>query len=99
MNKIYARQGDVLLSKIDELPNGLTKSKTNIVVYGESSGHSHRLVGGDIFTKGTDMYLVLKRVGELIHEEHGTIKLGRGIYAVKRQREYLASDMTRVAFD
>lgn len=100
MNKLYARQGDVgILSPIITLPEGAKKLKTNVVVYGESTGHSHQLVGGDIFRKDDVMYLVLEKGGKLVHQEHETITLESGIYPVIRQREYLSKDMTKVVVD
>lgn len=48
MPKMY-RQGDVLLVKVEELPKKARKSKTDIVLRGEATGHAHRLVDGTIY--------------------------------------------------
>lgn len=38
------RQGDVLISKINKLPQNLKRVKNNTLAYGEISGHHHTLV-------------------------------------------------------
>ena len=43
MNKFY-RHGDLLLKKIDKLPEGAKKIKTNILAEGEFTGHKHELL-------------------------------------------------------
>lgn len=99
MNNDQYRQGDVFFIKIDKLPIGVKKAKSTVLVYGESSGHSHRLVAGDVFKKGNEMFLVLNKASDVVHEEHKSIRLPKGLYAVVRQREYLSSDMTRIVID
>ena len=100
MNKVKARQGDVLIYlPIEKLPDGAKKLQTKVIVYGEATGHHHSLIGGDIFEKDGLMYLVMAKLGEIVHQEHDTIKLGAGIYPVKRQRRYVSSDMTALVID
>ena len=88
MKNMY-RQGDILLTRIDVLPENLTEIKGDVIVYGTATGHAHKLVDGTIFSdeKG-NLYLTTKKDGKVIHEEHDTIELGKGFWAVKRQREY-----------
>ncbi len=91
------RQGDVLLKRIESLPKGLIKQKSLILVYGEATGHSHRLKAGQVLTdKDGLMFLKLAKATELVHEEHGTIKLPKGFYAVIRQREYTPEEIRTV---
>ena len=94
------RQGDLLFKKIYELPKGLKNVFGGVILRGESTGHSHRLVGGDVFSdkKGL-LYLIVKEGGKIVHEEHTTIKLPKGLYAVIRQREYMSKDMVRIVVD
>lgn len=83
------RQGDVLFTEIESLPKGLKKLKTDVIVWGEATGHAHRLVGGDVFSDANGMlFLDVKKSGKVVHEEHNTIPLKKGRYAVVRQREY-----------
>ena len=94
------RQGDLIFQKIDKLPKGLKKVPSRVIVRGEATNHSHRLVGGDVFT-GKDglLYLVLEKAGRVLHQEHSPIKLSKGLWAVKRQREYQSKDMVRLFQD
>lgn len=87
------RHGDVLIGSIDEIPNEAQKRQDNVTLaYGESTGHSHRIE--DPTTAETYLYdgllylRVIAPVARLIHEEHKTIELPKGIYRVWQQREY-----------
>lgn len=93
------RQGDVLITLMDTLPIKAKRLKTKTIVYGEATGHHHDLVGGDIFEKDGLLYLTLASQGSVTHQEHDTIELEPGVYAVTRQREYLAADMTKLVID
>jgi hypothetical protein len=48
MESVMYRQGDVLFTKIEKAPEGLTQRKTQIIVEGEATGHHHSLVDGRI---------------------------------------------------
>jgi len=94
------RQGDLLIRKIEKLPEGLKIDPTNIIVFGEATGHAHRLNGGSVVkSKEGLIYLDIKNKAEISHEEHKTINLEAGKYAVVRQREYLMEDMERLVVD
>lgn len=95
----HFRQGDILISQIDSLPEGAEKQESTIILRGEATGHHHSLVGGDIFTKDGSLFLVVPDSAQVVHQEHDTIPLSKGFYAVGRQREYLSQDMTRVVID
>ena len=89
------RQGDVLLIKVKELPpkKKRRKSKTDVVVRGEATGHAHRIVNGTIYRRwerfSRPARFIKANVGaKLVHEEHGEIELPEGIYQIVRQREY-----------
>lgn len=94
------RQGDLIIKSVKELPKGLKKVRDGIILKGESTGHSHRLIGGDVFS-GKDglIYLMLAKNGSVRHEEHKPINLKAGKYVVIRQREYMAKDMVRLVVD
>ena len=94
------RQGDILLQTRQEIPKGFKKSKDNILVYGESTGHKHVLQGGDVYRDiNNAMFLNIKDKALLVHEEHKPLSLSAGKYAVIRQREYVSSDMTKIVVD
>jgi hypothetical protein len=89
MDELIYRQGDVLLRKVADLPDGFKKAKSNIVAEGEATGHNHRLEGGDVMVKGREMmvWVVGPDPAELVHEEHAAIGIEPGVYEVIRQRE------------
>jgi len=101
MNKIY-RQGDVLLRKIDKLPEGLTE-KNKVLALGEVTGHRHRFLEQQelkevkrpeentiVFTNedGKQFVQVISQEAVLEHEEHGNITVPQGDYEVVIQREH-----------
>ena len=67
---------------------------------GEVTGHSHRFAlpaEADVFRAGGDLYVdVLVDGAEVIHQEHGTIRLPRGAYQVRIQREYTPKGIRQV---
>lgn len=100
--KTQAAQGDMLLRKIDKLPNGVsaTKSENGKYVLAHSeTGHNHTVKikeGVSFYSNDNDpfiAYLVVDNTTCFVEHERGfdtheTIKIGNGIYEVRRQREY-----------
>ena len=98
--KYQAAQGDILLTRIDELPDGLSKmvSENNeyIVAHSET-GHHHVLADSDVdvYQAANDefvLYVVVNAPTVLKHKRsfdtHSPISLDSGIYRINRQREY-----------
>ena len=94
--KIMYRQGDLLFIKIDNLPTDLQKLNTRDILKSSVTGHSHRIIKGIVFANNNisragdrmgNFYLDLSEDDELVHEEHKTIPLPKGIYEVRRQAE------------
>jgi len=94
----YYQQGDVLLKKISQLPDG-AKVKTGrdayVVQEGESTGHAHRFPeGGDggnvtLYTVGNVTYVQVREApAPISHEEHNTIQIAPGLYEIDLVREY-----------
>lgn len=105
------RQGDVLITRIDRAPNGLTPRPRDggrvILAYGEVTGHAHAIAdtleapAAAIYddptaADGSFVMLVESDTG-LVHEEHGRIDLAPGAYRVTRQREYTPEAIRMVA--
>lgn len=97
------RHGEILLAKTDTLPDGLTKSKTNIFMVG-SHGHNHSIDNGDLylFDPKDDFsfgYLVANNTS-LLHEEHspniGDAKIEDGIYKLIKQQEFTPEGLVPV---
>ena len=88
--KLY-RQGDVLLKRIDRLPNGCLQHKDNVIAQGEVTGHQHRFDSHQrvVFHQGDDLFVELEQETPLVHDEHKTILVSAGFFAVIREREYL----------
>lgn len=94
------RQGDVLIRKIDSLPKvKLSEVINGVLVYGEVTGHAHRIRGGKVYKHKDNMYLNVGKTATIVHEEHKPIQLDRGYYSVIRQREYVSADMIKVVTD
>jgi len=110
--KLYARQGDVYIFQIEEIPSKvqLVPKKSSIVALGEITGHHHEvlvvsneeaekelLIGEDPNDKGS--YFV-DTTGALIqHHTHETIPLPKGKYYTRIQREYDAVQYQRRVMD
>lgn len=92
------RHGDVLITPIQSIPNGVKRKKDAILAYGEATGHNHQLVLTDAqFKEQLDVYInkLTQKIYfennqpvELKHQEHKTITIQPGIYQVDIEREY-----------
>ena len=98
-NMKQVRQGDVFCEKIDKNKISSTAQKqefNGIVAYGEVTGHSHKIVSPSLavmdtlIDKNGDIYVhSAKEDIEIIHDEHGTVKLDAGEWwLISHQREY-----------
>lgn len=104
--RIY-RHGEIVLVPIEILPKGLTKSESKTIVEG-SHGNSHNIDNGDLYFEQVDQYvfgyLVAKKT-TINHSEHGEIvngkqtnkaKIANGIYEIRKQQEFINSEMKPV---
>jgi hypothetical protein len=88
--RIYARQGDLVIEKIDGIDGDL-ESITNFVFAGDSSGHHHTLIGTAQIRR--DGAATLVRLSQALRLEHGkpdgheTVTLEIGTYRVRPLRE------------
>lgn len=86
------RQGDIFIERVFSVPAGAVIQADLVLAEGEITGHSHRVDHPDtanLFEADGQFYLqVIADRADVIHEEHGTITLPRGMYRVWRQREY-----------
>jgi len=101
--KTQFRQGDVLIERVDVVPESATKQKPGervILAHGEVTGHAHEIDCDDAeaWKSGAETVAVaVKRPTELRHQEHAQIPLKRGTYRVVRQREYSPEAIRNVA--
>ena len=93
-----ARQGDVLLLRREGgVPDGAVEKARDagrvILAYGEVTGHAHAIHDRNVCSlraEGVagDILRVTEGLVSLVHEEHATITIARGVYEVRIQREY-----------
>lgn len=103
------RQGDVLLVKVESLPEKKKKIEREsgriILAHGEVTGHAHAIShpGAQLWQSQVwndrSVYLELNETTELQHEEHGCITLDPGFYQVVRQREFSPDGWSSIVGD
>jgi len=88
------RQGDVLVLRVKEVPEGAIKKDNLILAEGEATGHLHELNTGELYEKDGTLYFKVSEdtVASLVHPEHNTVTFEPGIYKVVHQREYEPSN-------
>lgn len=92
------RQGDLLIVKVDKIPQDAAKQKNRILAEGEATGHMHELDSGEVYEKAGVLYFRVSgdKPAALNHQEHKTITFEPGEYKVIRQREYEPRGWRRV---
>jgi len=108
--KNQAAQGDVLVTRIDKLPDGLkemTPEDGQFIVGHSETGHHHVVVADRPTTKvyhGNEPLLMFLNVKEpvlLRHERsfdtHKALKIEPGTYEIRNQREHTPEGWRRVA--
>lgn len=94
MEKRLFRNGDLLIREIDAIPKDAKRVKTNILALGESTGHTHQLIGEcKVFeNKEGKKFFQSNEELELIHQEHKPITIEAGTFEVLIEREYSPFD-------
>lgn len=92
MNKTKAQQGDVILRKLNSLPEGgksVSKGRC-VLAEGEHTGHAHVVEDdeAELIRIGERMLLKLGKAATVVHEEHGPITLEPGTWEVWRVQEF-----------
>lgn len=101
------RQGDVLLVKVERLPQGDGREEApingrHILAYGEVTGHHHAVVSApDVALPklkwfGQQRYLVADAPFEVVHEEHDAHPFEAGVYEVVGRFQYNEAQQQRV---
>jgi hypothetical protein len=98
------RQGDVLVQRVDAIPEGANpvKFKDRVILqHGEVTGHCHAISTqyAKMFTNKGQRYIAVEPGARLVHEEHGVIELPQGFYRVVQQREYVPEAPPRDVID
>jgi hypothetical protein len=101
-NTKHYRQGDVLVDAIETIPVDATPVKPNqgriILAWGEVTGHHHSIAteSCEMYEKDGNYFIHVKEPANLDHQEHSTINIPAGDYAVTIQREYTPTEIRRV---
>ena len=105
--KNQAAQGDLLITKINSIPEGLEKMKVennNYIVAHSETGHHHTLPSKDVIVfeeTPFSLYIEVLKETELKHnrsfDTHKSLKISKGLYRINRQREYTAEGFRRAA--
>lgn len=98
---IPGRQGDILAIKIKELPKGLKKKGTNVLVHSDSTQHDHTLVKGIVYVdREGKMFADVPFETQIVHTaDHKPINISAGKYEIRRQVQYSMGDMVEVVID
>lgn len=100
------RQGDVLIIPVKSVPKKLTEIPREdgrvILAHGEVTGHAHAIHSPRVTMfredgSGAGLYLIANGPAEIVHEEHATVALPKGLYEVRRQVEYTPEAVRNVA--
>lgn len=102
------RQGDVLLVRVEDIPEDAKPCKVDgdvILAYGEVTGHAHRfeegavkpLAKGGVWEPGAERFIQVLEGAVLRHEEHAPIEVPPGNYRVVQQVEYAPEAIRNVA--
>jgi hypothetical protein len=86
------RQGDLYIERVSAVPAEAVRLSHLVLADGELTGHRHRIDDLNCaiqFELRENRFLeVTSDQADLVHDEHGAIRLDRGIYRVWRQREF-----------
>jgi len=105
---IVLRHGDLLLKSDEDIviPKGSKSLKTDVLAEGEATGHTHRLVGQAQILEheaadGTvEKFVDAKQDSQLVHQEHNTIDIPKGVYRVVQEREFdVIEQMSKEVYD
>lgn len=100
------RQGDILLEKIDAIPERTTVHQRRdvvedgVIARGEVTGHAHVLKGGTLYSQLGRLYAVAEATGgAVVHDEHDALELEEGVWLVHNQTEYASEDERVAVYD
>jgi len=92
------RQGDLLIVPVEKIPDDARKADDTVLAFGEQTGHTHRLVGGEVMLTKDQVYFTVAIPTPLEHDEHATLVIPPGDWKVVQQREYYG-ERERPAYD
>ena len=90
------RQGDLLISRVEEIPTNAVAKSTNVIATGEKKFHQHQLIGSHKIFETPDsgtIYFEAKEEVSLDHPEHNKISIPKGLYTVTHERSHNPFDL------
>ncbi len=90
------QHGDVLITKISELPTNAKEAKKDsrgvVLAEGEHTGHFHAvedITNATLYENGDALFFeVNEKTSSLTHQEHGKIDVPSGLYSVTIVQEF-----------
>ena len=102
------RQGDVMAIPLDSAPEGeRTYQKSRLIRRGEHGGkheiatleRAHIFSIVDEATNIATRYIEVLDNTQIVHNEHGSVQLSPGFYAIRIQREFFENQGMRLTGD
>ncbi len=82
-------QGDILLKRIKKIPSDAKRIRTEIVAFGEVTGHTHRIKESIIYESNSKEFVEILNAAPMTHDTHpSTDIIEIGDYEMLRQYEY-----------
>ena len=91
---MFIQQGDIIIERVEELPKGLKKLDHGILEEGETPGHYHQFDGyspTDVAVyedENKNKFFHNFNAITIKHEEHAPVEIPRGIYRIRKVREF-----------
>ena len=96
------RHGDVDGRRISKLPDAVRQIQNKTIMYGEATGHHHTFNGQVLVYEPTtpqyievegeqrqvQKYVQVLEDAQLTHQEHPTIQVPKGTYAILQEQEF-----------
>ncbi len=91
------RQGEVLILGMSNYYAGQQRElPSNVIIEGEITGHKHEVEQGKLYEANGEIVLVAQAGCVIKHPEHKPIKVPKGFYKIKIQREYAETGNKKV---
>jgi len=96
------RHGDVDLRIIKSIPKSAKTIQNKTIMYGEATGHHHTFKGQVLVYEPQEpqfleingeqhqiqKYVEVQETAQLTHQEHKTLEIPKGVYAVLQEQEF-----------
>ena len=98
-NRVMYRHGDLLITRINAIPEDTVQISEKIIAEGEISGHKHKIFGsaqvnirpsfiGRQINDNPEVWFNAFDKIKLEHEEHKTLEIPKGAYKVTKEQQF-----------